>query len=174
MPELGAGGQDVVLALAGDVDCIFLMLMESEWLADRVIVAFDPKDRSALGGEDVRVDQLVDPGAGLKRRIELDEGLWPQQPLGELRGYVVADPLIVDLNEAGRIGLVVADEFLSELEDVHSAVSPLLGLRPSAEEQTRRCGAVSKSTPRLMLSFFCIGRRILPAVDPVSALSSRF
>src|SRR4051794_38181779 len=103
---------------------------------DRVLAP--PEDPAALLVQQPALDELVDEAAGLEAGIELDQGLRPQRPGGQLRLAAVLDPGVADLEKRPRVVLVVADQLVAHPEDVHRVSGTLA---PRGRKLARSRGA---------------------------------
>jgi hypothetical protein len=74
--------------------------------------------------EDPGIDQLVDGATGLEARVEGQPWVRPSQATRELLVDVGTDALVADLQRPSGERLIVADEAVTNLEDVQRA--PLL------------------------------------------------
>lgn len=114
-----SGRQDVGAAAAGDAHGIGLMPVEPERLPGRVLVLSDAKNPPAFLVQDCLAGEVVDPVAGFKRWIELDQRLGPEEALCEAPVDVLSNPRVADLDEAGNVGCKIMDESITKFEDVH-------------------------------------------------------
>jgi hypothetical protein len=98
-----------------------------------------PEDLRALRVQQALGDELVDGAAGFERRVQLNDRIGPQQPLGELAIDVVGDLLIADDDEAARVVRVVPDEALPKIEDVQLVLlQPISGLSVGSRSSATR------------------------------------
>ena len=124
LPGAGAGGQHIGPALPCLQDRLALVLVQEELLAVVVGVGLaDPEDAGTFPMEYSQLDQVIDGAAGPERRVELEERLRPESLRPEDAVDELADPRIADLDEAARIALVVGDETVPEVEDIHGEAS---------------------------------------------------
>ena len=66
-------------------------------------------------------DKVIDRPAGSELGIEAQPRLWPQQPGAECLLDRLADALVADVQEPLDEPLVVADDRIPELEDIHES-----------------------------------------------------
>jgi len=69
--------------------------------------------------EDTLVCKLIDPGAGFKGRIELDQGFGPEFAVIEDFMDIGVDARIVDLNETLNVIAVIPDQLFAKVKDIH-------------------------------------------------------
>lgn len=55
--------------------------------------------------------------------VELDQGLWPQRSFGEVPVHRISDALVPDDEEAPDVLFVVADQIVTQAEDVHDSAA---------------------------------------------------
>jgi hypothetical protein len=115
----GAGGDDVVAALAGGANRRGLMAMQPQWGTRIGRMFLTAEDPAALVIQNAVANEVVDPAAGLERRVERKVGLGPQQPGIERRLDHGADVGGTDRLEAADELAIAADQPLPELERVH-------------------------------------------------------
>ena len=70
--------------------------------------------------QDTIRNQVVDPRAGCKAGVQLDEGIGPECTLLELLVHVSPDAGILDLDKAADIAGIVADKPITKGKDIHS------------------------------------------------------
>src|SRR5262249_27257558 len=78
-----------------------------------------PEDAAALVMQDAVRRELVDPLPGLKRGVQLDNRVWPQQARLKLVLHQRADAWVADRDEAARVVGVVADQALPQIKDLY-------------------------------------------------------
>lgn len=83
-----------------------------------------PEDASTFGVQKTLRDKVVNPGARFKGRIQSDVGLGPEETFVKRVIHRMADPGILDLDEAANVLRVLANDPLPQLEDIHSLLSP--------------------------------------------------
>src|SRR5687767_4502827 len=106
-PRTRACRQDIVMPCPGSVDGIQLMLVKLEGFILAVILAF-AKDAAAFGMQDIRCYKLIDGSAALKGRIELDQGIGPEDTFAQTFFDLVVDSVVFNLNEAAGVFSVVS------------------------------------------------------------------
>lgn len=82
-------------------------------------VCLDAEDPAALGVENAFSDEIVDVRIGLECGVHLDQGFRPKQPRAKVLVDALPDQLVPDRDEAVRVGLVILDQRLTWIEDVH-------------------------------------------------------
>src|SRR5690606_24427499 len=127
----GAGGEDVALLARGHLDRVALMPVEGDVPAARVArPVLDPEDPLALRVEQVLLDEVVDGAAAGEHRVQRNPRLGPLVTALQLLVDVLLDPAVANVDESGREGLVVVDQPIAYVPDVHRASPSGLPLRP--------------------------------------------
>jgi hypothetical protein len=115
-----AGGQDVINTLLGAVNRLLLVPMKPEWGTQRAFNCLPtPEDLSARSMETLLVNQLIDRWPLDKGRVELNQGLRPQESAIQTRGDELFNIGVPHLQEPLYICAVVPDEVFTVLKDVH-------------------------------------------------------
>jgi len=94
--------------------------VQAHRFAERILVILaDSKDVAAVGVQAPVGDEVVDEAAGLEGGVQADTRLGPKVALVESGFDPVADPLILDLDERRDVAAVVANQLLTQSEDIH-------------------------------------------------------
>jgi hypothetical protein len=80
-----------------------------------------PEDSAVHVVQKTACDEVIHPSTDLEGRVELHKRFWPQEPGVELSLGERVDRGVLDRHEAAREILVVADETVAQVEDVHLA-----------------------------------------------------
>ena len=113
------GGEDVVCPRAGDADRLVLMLVEPHREAGAIGGLSGPEDLGARPMEQPLADEIVDRPPRLKRGVQLHQRRGPQHTTAEGPVDHLLDTFIGDIDERPHEGVVIADEPVAHLEDVH-------------------------------------------------------
>ena len=106
LARTGAGRQYVrPTPLGGLQNRVALVPVQEKLLAAVVRIRLaDPEDPRAFLVKDRLGNQIIDRAAGLERRVQLQQRLWPE-PLGsEVAVNKLPDATVADLDEAAGIG----------------------------------------------------------------------
>ncbi|OBK31624.1 hypothetical protein A5634_13700 [Mycobacterium asiaticum] len=98
-----------------------LMAMESDLLADRVLLGPCPKDLDRIRVQELAFNQFADRSARLERRVQRKPGLRPQETVGDLFFDFAADLVVLGFQEALDEVLVVAQNLVEYTERIHAA-----------------------------------------------------
>ena len=118
LARAGAGGEYVAIARRGGFHRLRLMLVEMQglvWLANFL----DAKDGAAFRMELAAGDEVVDPWAGLKAGVQLQERIGPEQAVAQLLIDQSRNTVIADGDEAFDVGTVVVDKLVAESKCIH-------------------------------------------------------
>jgi hypothetical protein len=105
-----AGGEYVVVPGAGGADGLGLMAVELEGDSWVVTIFASPEYAGAFVVEDTFSDQIVDPFPRLEGRVELYEGVWPQEAVFDALSDLFFDAGVFDPDETSCARPVVFDE----------------------------------------------------------------
>ena len=119
LPGPRPGCQHITTPGARRLDRFTLMLMKSEDRAVGVVV-LEPEDPLALRVKQPFGDQVGDRTAGGKVRVERQPGVWPLVSPGHALGNVLADVLVVDVDETAGELTVVVDQPITNPENIHA------------------------------------------------------
>ncbi len=111
-PGASAGGQNAIGASLGVANRLLLVLMEAQ------------RTTAGIGG----IVLAENPGAALERRVELNEGLRPEDVTIEALVNISSEVFVLDVNEATDIPGLIVDEAVPRNE-MANAVSTLLPSR---------------------------------------------
>jgi hypothetical protein len=113
------------VATARDEYRVCLLTVQLERLARARGIRLNTKGPTALGMKDAFANQLVDRGARLKRWVQLDERVRPEDACFELAANVLPDLRVMYLKEAPSISRVVVDQAMTKVENIHAATAIL-------------------------------------------------
>ena len=116
----GAGGQDIIVAPAGDFDGAALMPVKPQRSSAPGFVM--QEYRLALGMQVTIDDGLTHRAAAGEARIELNQRIGPKRAFRHLFFNVAADSSILDLDEALGIFAVSRDDLLSYRKDIQTFI----------------------------------------------------
>lgn len=118
----GARGQNVAQPTGGNLDRFALMTMKIKWFACHLgsCDLSDPEDPRALSGQHALLDERIDRAAGLEVRIQRDERVRPLVTVLKTALDVPPNALVTDLGEPRGERLVVSNELLVNLKDIHT------------------------------------------------------
>jgi len=105
-----AGREYVVVTGAGDADSLGLVAVEPEGNARVIRALASAEDARAFAVEYALFDQIVDPIARLEGRVELYEGVGPEQAVVEASPDLVLDAGVLYPDEAAYVRSVISDE----------------------------------------------------------------
>ena len=121
LPRTGAGRQYVrPTPLGGLQNRLALVLVQEKLLAAVVRIRLAaPEDPRAFLVKYPLGNQIIDRAAGLERRVQLQQRLWPK-PLGsEVAVNKLPDATVADLDEAAGIVPIVRDQTVPEIKNIH-------------------------------------------------------
>ncbi|MCB0992443.1 MAG: hypothetical protein KDB16_15805, partial [Acidimicrobiales bacterium] len=97
-----------------------LVAMEAHLVAEWVRGGLaDSEDAAACLVQQPVVHQLVHQAAGFEGRVETDAWLGPQLPVTQTCLDALANAVVPQGHEAGDVRLVVGDQLLTKLKDIH-------------------------------------------------------
>ena len=115
----GPGREDVVGPRAGDADRLVLMLVEPHREAGAVGGLPSPEDLGTRPMEQPLTDEIVDRPPRLEGGVQLHERRGPQHTTAEGAVDHLLDTFVGDIDERPHEGVVIANEPVAHLEDVH-------------------------------------------------------
>ena len=115
----GAGREDVALAGARGLDGLLLMLVEAKLLAVR-----KPEDVLGLRLKQACFDELRDRPARREARVQRQPGVRPLVAVRHPVGDMLADRLVMDVDEAAGELPVVLDQPVPDPENIHACPTP--------------------------------------------------
>lgn len=117
----GAGGQHVALSRRRGPDRLDLVPVQPHRAAVRVVGALaDAEHPLAVTMQQALLDEVADVGPRLECWVQPDRRLGPQ-PV-QVVGHPVADPFIPHGHEALDVAAVLADQLVSQVENVHRSL----------------------------------------------------
>ena len=118
LSRTSAGRQYVRLPpLGGLQNPIALVAVQEKLLAAVVRIRLaDPEDPRAFLVKDPLGNQIIDRGAGLERRVQLQQRLRPEPLSSEVAVNKLPDATVADLDEAAGIVPIVRDQTVPEIK----------------------------------------------------------
>ncbi len=107
------------MAGACRLDGFLLVPVETKLLTVR-----KPEDVLVSRLEETRFDEFRDRPAGREARVERQPWVRPLVPVGHPVGDMLADRLVVDVDEAAGELPVVLDQPVTDLENIHACPTP--------------------------------------------------
>ena len=107
------------------MDRVHLMAIRAQRFAEAVALRLDAEYPPALLVEHTLLDQFIDRLAGFERRVDLDQGLGPEQSLRERVLDLLADPPITNVDEGLDVRAVGLNQAVAEPKDVQPRCLPL-------------------------------------------------
>lgn len=77
------------------------------------------ENAAALCVQHALSDQVINPGAGSERRVQLDQRLGPEQTSVDGIIHPRANARVADLEETADIGVIVLNQAGAQVKDVH-------------------------------------------------------
>jgi hypothetical protein len=121
-PRACAGCQYVIVACTGDMEGFSLVCIEAESLPVSCIsggILVFEKDFATFVVKHTVFDEHINPRAGLKRGIKLDQRIRPEESSLKLLLDLIAQPRILDMKESANEIPIVADQSIAEFKHIH-------------------------------------------------------
>lgn len=120
LSRTGASGQDIVFSGSGCPDGLHLMPVKAHWLA--LVICFrlsGPEDPGAGLVQSAIIHKAVYPAAPFKGRVELEQGLGPEQAFFHLLLDLLPDPIVRYVKKTADIAGIVADDAVTQAKNIH-------------------------------------------------------
>ncbi len=124
LARAGPGGQDVALSPQRRADPLDLVPVQGHGAAAAPVPLLEAENPLALRIQEPLGDQLLHGPTGLEVGVELDQRRGPVVTPRVGSVHLVPDILGLDAHEAARENLVIVDQPVAKLEDVHALKPP--------------------------------------------------